>query len=86
MHSQTSKPMKYLVIIEETKTGYSTFSPDLPGCIAAGSSKEEVEKNMKKAIAFRLEGMGQEGLEVPQSHSFSTCLTLYTITFASFAE
>ncbi len=68
--------MKYLVIIEETKTGYSAFSPDLPGCIAAGSSKEEVEKNMKEAIAFHLEGMGQEGPEVPQSHSFSTCLTL----------
>jgi len=58
--------MKYLVIIEETKTGYSAFSPDLPGCIAAGSSKEEVEKNMKEAIAFHLEGMVQEGLEVPQ--------------------
>ncbi len=58
--------MKYLVIIEETKTGYSAFSPDLPGCIAAGSSKEEVEKNMKDAVVFHLEGMGQEGLEVPQ--------------------
>jgi len=69
--------MKYLVIIEETKTGYSAFSPNLPGCIAAGSSREEVEKNMKEAIAFHLEGMGQEGLEVPQPHSFSTCLTFY---------
>jgi len=66
--------MKYLVIIEETKTGYSAFSPDLPGCVAAGSSKEEVEKNMKEGIAFHLEGMSQEGLEVPQSHSFSTYL------------
>ena len=66
--------MKYLVIIEETKTGYSAFSPDLHGCIATGSSKEEVEKNMKEAIAFHLEGMDQEGLEVPQPHSFSTYL------------
>ena len=74
MHSQTSKLMKYLVIIEETKTGYSAFSPDLPGCIAAGSSKEEVEKNMKDAVAFHLEGMNHEGLEVPQPHSFSTYL------------
>ena len=71
--------MKYLVIIEETRTGYSAVSPDLPGCIAAGSSKEEVEKNMKDAIAFHPEGMGQEGLKVPQSHSFSTCLTLYQL-------
>ena len=66
--------MKYLVIIEETETGYSAFSPDLPGCVATASSKEEVEKDMKDAIAFHLEGMDQEGLEVPKPHSSSTYL------------
>lgn len=66
--------MKYLVIIEETKTGFSAFSPDLPGCVATGSGKEEVEENMKDAIAFHLEGIDQEGLEIPQPHSFSTYL------------
>jgi len=66
--------IKYLVVIEETIAGYSAFSPDLPGCVATGSSKEEVEKNMKDAIAFHLEGMDQEGLEVPKPHSFSTYL------------
>lgn len=66
--------MKYLVIIEKTKTGFSAFSPDLPGCVATGSGKKEAEKNMKDAIAFHLEGMHQEGLEVPQPRSFSTYL------------
>ena len=66
--------IKYLVIIEETKNGYSAFSPDLPGCVATGSSKKEVEKNMKDAIAFHVEGLGQEGLEIPQPHSSSTYL------------
>lgn len=66
--------MKYLVIIEETKTGCSAFSPDLPGCAATGSGKQEVEKNMKDAIAFHLEGMDLEGLEVPRPHSLSTYL------------
>jgi predicted RNase H-like HicB family nuclease len=66
--------MKYLVIIEETGTGFSAFSPDLPGCVATGSSKEEVENNMKDAVAFHLEGMDQEGLEIPKPHSFSTYL------------
>ena len=64
--------MKYLVIIEETKIDYSAFSHELPGCIATGSSKDEVEKNMREAITFHVEGMNQEVLEVPQSHSFST--------------
>ena len=66
--------MKYLIVIEETKTGYSAFSPDLPGCIATGSSKEEIKKNMRDAIAFHVEGMHQEDLEVPQPHSFSAYL------------
>jgi predicted RNase H-like HicB family nuclease len=66
--------MKYLIIIEKTKTGYSAFSPDLLGCIATGSTKTEVEKNMREAIAFHLEGMRKEGLSTPRPHSFSTYL------------
>jgi predicted RNase H-like HicB family nuclease len=66
--------MKYLIIIEKTKTGYSAFSPDLVGCVATGSTKKEVQKNMKEAVALHLEGMHQEGLEVPPPRSFSTYL------------
>ena len=66
--------MKYLIILEETKKGFSAYSPDLPGCVATGCTKEEVEENMKGAIAFHLEGMLKEGIEVPQPHSFSTYL------------
>jgi predicted RNase H-like HicB family nuclease len=68
--------MKYLVIIEETGIGYSAFSPDLLGCVATGSSKEEVENNMKDAVAFHLEEMDQEGQEIPKPHSFSTYLEI----------
>ena len=63
---------KYLIIIEKTKTGYSAYSPDLVGCVASGQTREEVEKNMKEAIKFHLEGLGTEGLEIPESHSYST--------------
>ena len=66
--------MKYLVIIEQTETGYSAFSPDLPGCVATGDTKVEAEKNMSDAIAFHVEGMHKEGLEIPQPRSFSTYL------------
>jgi predicted RNase H-like HicB family nuclease len=66
--------MKYLVILERTKTGFSAFSPDLPGCIATGATREETEKNMRDAIASHVEGMHQEGLELPQPHSSSTYL------------
>jgi predicted RNase H-like HicB family nuclease len=64
--------MRYLVIFEKTKTGFSAFSPDVPGCVATGGTREETEENMREAIAFHLEGMRQEGLESPQPRSSST--------------
>ena len=57
--------MKYLIIIEETDTGYSAYSPDLPGCVSTGQTPEETESNMHEAIEFHLEGMREEGLEIP---------------------
>ena len=58
--------MKYLIILEETKTGFSAYSPDLPGCIATGKSIEETEFNMQGAIKFHLEGMREDGMEIPR--------------------
>ena len=55
---------KYLVVIEKTGKNYSAFCPDLPGCIATGSTKREVEKNIKEAVEFHLEGLRQEGQRV----------------------
>ena len=60
---------KYLVIIEKSKTGFSAYVPDLPGCIATGDSKENTEKNIYEAIQFHLEGLVAEGEDVPQPNS-----------------
>ena len=40
---------RYLIIIEETSTGYSAYSPDLPGCVATGRTRQEVERALVKA-------------------------------------
>jgi predicted RNase H-like HicB family nuclease len=64
--------MKYLIVIEETSTGYSAYSPDLPGCIATGGTKPEVEREMKDAISFHLDGLREEGLAIPEPHSTSS--------------
>ncbi|MGR6034471.1 MAG: type II toxin-antitoxin system HicB family antitoxin [Candidatus Nitrosoglobus sp.] len=58
--------MKYLIIIEKTETGYLAYSPDLPGCISTGATREETEKNMREAIEFHLEGLRLEGEPIPQ--------------------
>ncbi len=62
---------KYLVIIEETATGYSAYSPDIPGCAAVGETRQEVETNMQEAIAFHLEGLRLEGYAIPEPSSYS---------------
>ena len=61
---------KYLVVIEEAATGYSAYSPDLPGCIATGGTRDEVEREMREAIQFHIEGMRLEGVAVPEPHSY----------------
>lgn len=66
--------MRYLIVVEETDTGYSAYSPDLEGCAARGSTKEEVEKAMKEAIDFHIEGLKQEGYEIPRPHTFAEYL------------
>jgi predicted RNase H-like HicB family nuclease len=63
---------KYLIVIEKTGTGYSAYSPDLDGCVATGSTREEVEREMQEAIAFHLEGMTQNGEKIPEPHTYST--------------
>jgi len=63
---------RYLVIVEDSETGYSAFSPDLPGCVATGKTREEVERHMREAIAFHLDGLKEDGELIPVSHSYST--------------
>jgi predicted RNase H-like HicB family nuclease len=58
--------MKYLIVIERTGTGFSAYSPDLPGCIATGSTRDEVEREMKGAITLHLDGLTAEGIAIPQ--------------------
>jgi predicted RNase H-like HicB family nuclease len=63
---------RYLVIIEESANGFSAFLPDLPGCIATGSSQEEVEKAMREGVAFHLEGLRESGEPAPPPRSTAT--------------
>ena len=57
--------MKYLIVIEPTGTGFSAYSPDLPGCVTTGAKRDECERNMQEAIAFHLDGLREEGEIIP---------------------
>ena len=63
--------MKYLIVIEKTKTGFSAYSPDVDGCIATGKTKQEVEKRMREAMEFHLQGMLLDNQKIPRSHTYS---------------
>jgi predicted RNase H-like HicB family nuclease len=63
---------KYLIIIEKTETGYSAYSPDLPGCVATGETRAEIEANMREAVEFHLEGLKLEGYSIPEPSTVST--------------
>ena len=64
--------MKYLIIIEQTKTGFSAYSPDLEVCVATAKTRSTVEKSMREGIACHLEGLKAEGCKVPKPHTYST--------------
>ena len=61
--------MKYAVVIEKARSNYSAYVPDLPGCIATGITIEEVEKEIREAIEFHIEGIRNDGEAVPQPSS-----------------
>jgi predicted RNase H-like HicB family nuclease len=67
---------KDMIVIEPTETGYSAHSPDLPGCISTGASRDQVEVNMREAIAFHLDGLREEGQPVPEPHTYSAYVEL----------
>lgn len=61
--------MQYLVVIERGPTSCGAYVPDLPGCVAAAATREEVESLIQEAIEFHIEGMRQDGLPIPEPHS-----------------
>jgi predicted RNase H-like HicB family nuclease len=63
--------LKYLMVIEPTETGFSAYTPDLPGCVSTGTTREEVEENMQEAIRLHLEGLREEGYPVPEPSTSS---------------
>jgi predicted RNase H-like HicB family nuclease len=62
---------RYAIVIEKAESNYCAYVPDLPGCVATGYTIEEVEKEIKEAIIFHLEGLEIEGLPIPEPTSIS---------------
>lgn len=62
---------KFLVIIEKAENNFSAYSPDLPGCVATGKTKNETEDKMFKAISMHVQGLKEDHNIIPKSNSFA---------------
>jgi predicted RNase H-like HicB family nuclease len=62
---------RFLVVIEKAEENYSAYSPDLPGCIASGATREDAERNMHEAIEVHVRGLSEDNLPIPETTSFA---------------
>lgn len=60
---------EFLVVVENAERNYAAFSPDLPGCVATGKTREETLRRMRAAIAEHIQGLRQDGLPIPKPSS-----------------
>ena len=62
-------PKRYALVIERTSTGYSAYSPDVPGCAAAGDTEAETRRNFQEALVAHFEAMREVGEPIPEPSS-----------------
>ena len=61
-----SRGMRYTVVIERTPHNYAAYVPDLPGCVATASTREELLEEIREAVEFHIEGMREDGEAIPE--------------------
>ena len=66
----------YLVIVEEAESNVAAYSPDLPGCVATGSTRDETLQRMREAMIMHLDGLREDGLPVPPPSSSAEYLSV----------
>lgn len=72
--------MRYLIIIEQAEGNLSAYVPDLPGCVAAGDTRDEVIEAMREAVEMHLESMREAGEPVPQPNSDPAWIEVPAVT------
>ncbi|MFI5400569.1 MAG: type II toxin-antitoxin system HicB family antitoxin [SAR324 cluster bacterium] len=60
------KPLQFAIVIEKGQRNYSAYVPDLPGCVATGHTRRQVEARLRKAIVMHVAGMLEDGLSIPK--------------------
>jgi predicted RNase H-like HicB family nuclease len=61
--------MRYAIVVEKAGNNFSAYAPDLPGCVATGSTVKEAEQEIQAAIQLHIDGMREDGLPIPAASS-----------------
>jgi len=61
--------MRWAVVIEKAESNFGAYVPDLPGCVATGTTIEETQREIQEAIGFHIEGLRADGLAIPEPSS-----------------
>ena len=62
---------RFLVVVEKAGDNYSAYSPDVPGCVATGDSREDAEAALHAALEMHVKGLIEDGLPVPESSAIA---------------
>ena len=79
VHSKNRWYMQYMVVVEQGPTSWGAYVPDLPGCVAAGQSRDEVLRLIREAIEFHLEGLKEGGEPIPAPHSSGELVDVHVV-------
>jgi predicted RNase H-like HicB family nuclease len=60
---------RYAIVVEQADSNFAAYVPDLPGCVATGATVEETERRLAEAIDVHIQGMRDDGLDVPEPSS-----------------
>ena len=66
----------FLVVFEKTKSNYSAYCPDLPGCVGTGRTRKAAERNIHEAIEMHIHGMIEDGVRVPKPQATAETLVI----------
>lgn len=69
--------MRYLVVVEQGPTSFGAYVPDLPGCIAAGDTRDEVLVMIREAIEVHIDDLRKQGQRVPTPSSTSEVIDVH---------
>jgi len=66
----------YLAVVEPGDDSFSAYFPDLPGCIATGTTREELEENIRVALQRHVQGLMDDRQAIPESRAFAEFISV----------